>query len=226
MRKITTIFAAAALVLAALFGGKPAAATTISNQSSWDGSTFIWSFGAPDTTSYGEIFRAAGTTLDSFSFLISTMGNVGNAKFVLAAWDGTKATGPALYESSPFALNASGTYEWNAVNGINAALTIGARYIAYLTTAGVADPIVATRWAAANDNGGLGGAFAFANSDGADPLVSLASWTVRWSSSDVIYEASFSGVAEAPLPAALPLFASALGGLGVAAWRRRRPARM
>jgi hypothetical protein len=38
------------------------------------------------------------------------------------------------------------------------------------------------------------------------------------------YTLSVSNVASAPIPAALPLFASALGGLGVVGWKRRKSA--
>jgi hypothetical protein len=73
--------------------------------------------------------------------------------------------------------------------------------------------------AAASSNGNDGG-FATSMSVWIDPLLTV---------SEAGYQIVLSGgignsFATTPIPAALPLFASALGGLGFAGWRRKRAA--
>src|ERR1700739_308830 len=92
----------------------------------------IYPLGAPDTTSYGEFFTAPGGVLTSFTFQAQT-GISGNADLVIAAWDGSKAVGPALYTSAPISYN--GSVQYLGASGINLALTAGTNYIAYLTVA-------------------------------------------------------------------------------------------
>jgi hypothetical protein len=50
-----------------------------------------------------------------------------------------------------------------------------------------------------------------------------AEFTIRLVSENYgLQKLSFEQVAQTPIPAALPLFASALGGLGLFGWRRRQ----
>ena len=54
-------------------------------------------------------------------------------------------------------------------------------------------------------------------------IASSAEWV--WSSNDLTGAAFFSAqITATPIPAALPLLATALGGLGFAGWRRRKVA--
>jgi hypothetical protein len=221
--RLSGLISAILLSAAALLGAQTASAATYTNSASWNGSDNTFGFGSPDTTSYGEIFTAPSDgPLQSMGFLINANGQSGNAKLVVAQWNGTQAIGPAIYTSAEFALDSSSGYQWNTVSGINAVLTTGSQYIAYFTTAGVSNPVGSgTFWASTDDHGGVGGDLAFANTNGVDPLSSLPTWTVTWANSDFVYQAQF-GTAVTPIPAALPLFASGLVALGVVGHRRRK----
>lgn len=93
---------AAAFVFAAL-GSTPASA--ISTYGAWDGSNFVYPFGCDSTATYGQVITAKSkTTLNNFAFSWATYNNTTGSMVVRAevyAWDGTKATGDALWESQP-----------------------------------------------------------------------------------------------------------------------------
>jgi len=201
-----------------------ASAATYGNFGSFSGERGL-PFGYPDTTAYGQIFTAPEATLDSWKFLINTNSNGGNAKLVIASWNGTSAVGPAIYESSAFAIGTgSGDYAFNGVGNIAASLSVGQQYIAYFSVAGVINPVIGAVWAAAGSDGGLGGGDTYKNSNGADPLLSLDGWASpgTYQAGNWVFTAKFSTPATTPIPAALPLFASALGGLGFVGWRRKK----
>jgi hypothetical protein len=210
------------VVITAFALAVPAHAMSYSNYASWDKGSGICCFGAPDTTAFGETFTAPASELNSFTFYANAGGESGSAKLVIANWDGTRATGTALYTSDSVSLTGS-NYQAYGVSGMHVSLTEGSQYVAYLTVADVVDPISNNAVVFAgvnNDDGGLGGKFVFVNSNGLDPLQYPGNWTTDWSwPKDVAFTASFSSV---PLPAALPLFGMAISALGMTKLRRRK----
>ncbi|MDW5416425.1 MULTISPECIES: PEP-CTERM sorting domain-containing protein [unclassified Iodobacter] len=138
------------------------------------------------TTSFGQHFVATGETLQNFNFYASE-GNRGNISFAIAAWDGQKAIGPALYTSSNILYNA-GSQALGA-SGLNLSLTAGKQYIAYLSTAGIASPAGNIWMKSSSTNGGLNDGFASINSNGANPLSLSQSWTN--SNTNLNYTATF-----------------------------------
>ncbi|MBL8556416.1 MAG: PEPxxWA-CTERM sorting domain-containing protein [Phenylobacterium sp.] len=144
----TTQFGAGNVVFNATFEE-----ATYSNYDSWNGSEFIFSFGDPDTTSYGQTFFAPGGALTSFNFLIHNYSGGGgggggcegpceaslgpvDANFVVAAFDGTRPVGPVLY-STATTIPVSDTYAWTNIGAFNVQLQQGRQYIAFLTTANI-----------------------------------------------------------------------------------------
>jgi hypothetical protein len=102
-RRASLFVTASAMAFAfATVGSTPAAA--ISTYSSWNGSDYINNFGCPDTTTYGQVITIpkGKTHLGKFHF---SWKNLDSGSMVVRgevyAWDGLKATGSALYESSP-----------------------------------------------------------------------------------------------------------------------------
>jgi len=173
-----------------------------------------WSpLGTPDTTSYGETFTLTQTeTLNNLSFFASA-GNAGNLELVVAAWNGTRAVGPAIYTSAVTAY--AGGARTIAFNNVNTALTAGT-YIAYMTIAGVSGAVSAVNIESSNTNGGLGGQFAYLNSNGVNPLTLTTAWVQAGASlyPDLAYVATFSTATPAvPVPGALPLLLSGLAAL-------------
>jgi hypothetical protein len=109
-------------------------AGAFSNDGSWDGSSHVFSFGLPDTTTYGEWFVApSNATLSQWDFLINNVSAGENATFVLATWDPSVPRAvTALFSESSLVVN-SGGYAWNYNSLPGIALTPGADYVAYLT---------------------------------------------------------------------------------------------
>lgn len=102
-------------VLLMLLGsfGQLQASTTIDTTPYWNGSTFISSFGYPNSSTYGQVITAptnTDTVLQSFSFHMNLPATCTFNGYVYA-WDGTKATGTALYKSSTMATLGSGSFE-------------------------------------------------------------------------------------------------------------------
>ena len=188
-------------------------ATTYSNVSSASG-TIIY-FGAPDTTSYGEVFGGVGGTLQDFTFYTQD-GNAGGMFLTVAQWDGSKAVGPALYSS---AVSYGGGAQAVGASGINLALSASNSYIAYLTVAGASSPATSVSLGASSDSGNLpNGAFRFLNSNGTDPLTMNQPWS-SWYQTNMTFTANVSAVPEADS------YAMMLAGLAVLGAVARRKAK-
>ncbi len=207
----TTIAATLAL---SVFSGL-ASATTYSN--SYDGDIIY--FGAPDTTSYGQVFNSFGGVLTDWSFYASS-GNAGDLQLVIADWNGSYAVGPALYTSSVFSyIGGSQTLQFS---GINTNLPVD-DYIAFITVAGLGSPATSVGIAGSYGDGGLGGGFTFANTNGVDPLVlgGSAGWNSvgGWSPNNMQFSATM-----VPEPETYAMLLAGLGLLGFMARRRKESA--
>src|SRR5262249_8790372 len=76
---------------------------------SWNGTSFISSFGVPNTATYGQTLTTALSErkLQSISFRLDVRNGPVTFRGHIFAWDGSKATGPSLYASSPMTLQAN-----------------------------------------------------------------------------------------------------------------------
>jgi hypothetical protein len=115
-------------VYSATFGG-----TGYSNSN--DAGNIIY-FGLPDTTTYGQTFYAPGGTLTNWQFDIANNPTVGNADFVVATWDGSRAVSPLFSERLSIAAGQS----WVNSGPLNLSLTTGTEYVAFLTVGSVPEP--------------------------------------------------------------------------------------
>lgn len=177
----------------------------------------ICCFGTPDTTSYGQTFTIGSEqTLLDWEFYTNS-GSAGNIGFVVAAWDGSKAVGPALYQTS---VGFAGGLQDLTFAGINTTLAAG-DYIAYLTVSGVTTPASGVLFAASTSDGGLGGGFRFLNSNGVDPLTLGTPWS-SYSSRSLLYTANLVPTTPpVPEPGALAMMLAGLAGVGLFARRRQ-----
>jgi hypothetical protein len=206
----------AGLVLGAALAGAiamPASAASIDNPAN-GGTIDAWGPSAiGGGQSYGEIFTAAGSVLNDFTFTVA--GDSYPFVAQVYAWNGVGATGPALYTSGIDTLTGTLTsYTFNP----NIGLIAGNLYVAFVTNqpSGVSLGGSGSGYMAASD-GGTGGFFEFAEGD---PSVA-ANWETYPSNAE--FHADFSGsVTAVPEPVSLSLFGAGLAG---AAFIRRRKAK-
>lgn len=210
---VTTILIAAATVC-----GATRADTVYSNSD--DGTNAISYMGEPDTTSYGQFFTAPGGFLKDFSFH-ALSGTSGDVALVVAAWDGSKAVGPALYTSAP--INYEGGSQFLGASGINLALTAGNNYIAYLTVANIAMPVSYVTIVGSGTATGLGGGFRYLNSGLVDPLTLNEGWS-DYSVPHMAYTATFGTATAVPEPGTYIMLLAGMGMMGVVARRRKNQA--
>ncbi len=113
--------------------GQALAFTTIDTTPYWNGTAYISSFGYPDTATYGQVITTPTNTdvvLRSFSFHMKLPETCTFRGYVYA-WDGTKATGTALYRSSTMATLGSGTFEEVDFKTEGITLAAGTQYVLF-----------------------------------------------------------------------------------------------
>ncbi len=178
----------------------------------WDGSRFISSFGVVNTATYGQrITVAAGATpLTSFSFEIGNCGANVTLRGEVYAWNGSRATGSALYESAPVTISNSSAFQLVSFNTGSLSLPAG-QYILFASTSRdqTGAPSSACRWGSVSDTAYTGGEFHFIN-NGADPN----SWTtVTWSTINEDLAMQVTGLIAPPTVSAVdPATGPAAGG--------------
>jgi hypothetical protein len=169
------------------------------------------------TATYGQVFAAPANRLDGFAFALNTYASDLSFRAQVFRWDGSQATGAALFTSAPLALNSFAFAEV-AVATPGLALTSGGDYVALLTVSFAADYVAsddAMAWAEfAWLPGGSG--FVFLNNTNMAEQIAGPGWQAA---GGLAWRAEFSNAAAVPGPAALGLFGLALAGLALA--RRR-----
>lgn len=215
MNRFFSFVLAATLALGAAL---PAGAATISNGPA-NGN--IGTFGnAPRTPTYGQVFTAPITgTLTSFT--LSLNGGVGALVGAVGTWNGTAAYGAGfgspttLYNSGRVVATTAGPYTFAP----NIAVTAGERYVAFLTTWGVAGATGFTSMPRVTvDTPGIN---YFVWNNGGSPFGD-ASWNYFANFGDVLFSATFTPPATVPLPPAVLLLLAALAGLGALAKTRKK----
>ncbi len=224
----------AAAALAMLAASAASAVVTIDTVPGWNGTTFISSFGIPNTQTYGQTFIPPGgaTALTSFTvYLEAQSGTVGTMRGYLYAWDAVnnRAMGSALWTSGSTPVPSS-TVSFTAVTFTlpSVAITAGTQYVFFAATTEESQAQnFTTRWGARTTNSAHGGGqFVFYN-NGTDTTV----WTTgTWSviGEDLAFTAVFDGDAAGTVPVptlglpALLLTGTLLLALGGLARARRR----
>jgi len=170
------------------------AVTTIDTTPDWDGKTTIQAFGYPDTATYGQVVTVPVTgdnVLQSFSFYMK-LPNTCTFRGYVYAWDGTKATGSALYESPTGATKGSGNFEEVHFETGGVAMTPGAQYVLFASTSKDAGS-GSGPWGAIYQDvyPGSGNTFVFLNNGTDTSAWTSLSWTVISSSYDLAFKATF-----------------------------------
>jgi hypothetical protein len=167
----------AALALTAL-GSSPASA--ISTYSQWNGIQDIESFGCPNTTTYGQVITVKNKTmLNKFGFSWKYVGESGGSMVVrgeVYAWDGTKATGSALWESDTRKISfTDGVFHKEVFSPGALPLISGERYVLF---ASIDKDFAKCKngyivgWGAVADSAYANGTFVYQNNGG-----NSANWT-------------------------------------------------
>jgi hypothetical protein len=199
----------AVLVAGLLVCGSAVAATTLDTTPSWNGTDHEANFGdTPATPTYGQLVTApADSVLTSFRFQMRVPTAVVFRGFVFA-WDGSKATGPALYESAPTHTTNAAAFQPITFTPAAVPLIAGQQYVLFVSTSednwgGSGGNTGQLGWIQGNVYGG-GNAVVFNN--GADPSM----WTsTAWDGNgdgfldfDFAFTAAFGGPAGATTGAA------------------------
>lgn len=199
-------------------------ASTISTTGAWDGISALAPFGSPDTATYGQVVKATGSQLDSFSFIVDLPDTL-QFKAYAYAWDGAKATGPALFASGATTDNGSG-FNTVSFNTGGAAVNNGQDYVLFLSI---------SELYAANNGAGTGvfasvdagtytdGDFYWFNNSGNFSYLTGQSWQ-KWVSGDFAFTATFTNGADSRVPEPGMLALLGIGALGLAAAKRSKVA--
>jgi hypothetical protein len=181
MHRHTTLATACALALAVTaLGSSPASA--ISTYKSWDGSQSVGSFGCPDTTTYGQVITVGKkTTLNNFSFkwINSSSGSM-VVRGEVYAWDGSKATGSALWESRKRTISFQDSAFHTEVFKPGALpLSQGAQYVLFASIDKDFEQCTGNyvlNWGSVSDSTYSGGTFVYQNNTGNETLWTTQAW--------------------------------------------------
>jgi len=196
----------------ALAGAASAYGQQFNTLSSWDGSQLVSSFGYPNTATYGETFTAPGSALYDFTVEMK-LPSTATFQGYLFAWDGTKATGSALYTSGVKSTTGSGSFEAVTFDVGGVPLTPGANYVFFASTA-EDNGSGYGQWGLVNGDSN-GGNFVYLNNGTAASQWTTTPWT-SWSGQSSALTADF---APTPEPATLAL--AGLGGLALLLRKRK-----
>lgn len=177
-------------------------------------------FGQPDSSVYGQTITtdSLGGKLESFSFYLRPLNE--EFKAYVYAWDGLKATGSALYESS---VNNIGTgfsgYQEVTFNP-NVNLSSNSSYVLFFSTTGLFDGSAnVNSWALAGEHYS-GGDFVFTNAGNDFTKITSTEWSYTGSPAfgDLAFKAVITSV---PEPSNLSLSLLGLTLLGLASKARK-----
>jgi len=178
-RVAVTVAAVSTVVLA--FGAAQASASTagvakrhptINTFKDWQGNQIVLPFGCPDTTTYGQTITVPGhkTKLNKITWTWSGQGGSMVVRFEVYAWDGTKATGPNLFESAPRTISfADSLFHHVSFNAGATGVTPGHQYVVFASIDKDYESCTnnyEVSWGAVDDSSYAGGTFVFQNNSG------------------------------------------------------------
>lgn len=193
------------VVAASLIPASAARASTIGIDTtpSWNGSSSVSPFGYPGTghgrptATYGQTVTApAGATdLTSFTFYMDqpSPGTPLVFRGEVYAWMNGQATGPALYESSPVSLTATGVFQPITFNTASIPVTPGTQYVLFATISRDYSAGATLVWGAIGQDVYSGGNFVYLNNGNNTSAWTGQTWATQ-ASNDLAFKASFTAV--------------------------------
>jgi uncharacterized protein with beta-barrel porin domain len=115
----------------------PASAQTIDTIPQWNGTSFISSWGVPNTATYGQTFTPTvqQTRLSSFTMELGQIGGTGpQYQAFIYQFVNDRISGPALFTSGVFTAPAGAAFTSVTINTGTVTLTPGLQYVLFLTT--------------------------------------------------------------------------------------------
>lgn len=223
----------AVLAAAVLLGtGRPAAAQTTIDTKPLQNST-IFAFGEPDTATYGQTFTVGSdNVLNSFSFNLTKGAGAPTTsfQFYVMGWDGTKATGPVLFQSGVTTIASGTPMQAFTFNTGNLALTSGSQYVGFINASNQFDGSEDANVGMGSVTGASvynGGAFVYLNNGNNFSRVTQDAWTTGFQGpgADAAFTAQFSSRSLAtPEPTSLALALPGLMPMWLLVRRRRKQA--
>jgi hypothetical protein len=187
------------------------------------GFTPVGPFGQPNTSTYGQTIAtdSTGGNLESFSFYLRPLES--EFKAYVYEWDGLKATGSALYESSSMNIGTAFTGYKEITVTPNVNLLASKSYVLFFSTAGFynGNENVNT-WALAGEHYS-GGNFVYTNAGNDFLQISSTEWSYTGDPGfgDLAFKAVISSV---PEPSAMSMTLLGLALLGIGARVKRNHA--
>jgi hypothetical protein len=166
----------------------------------WDRNLAIQPIGEFNTATYGQTFTVptGSNILNSFEIYLDDFSNpdATDFAFYIMAWDGEKATGPILYESSPQTTAGLDGFEKFTFDTGNLELNSGQKYVAFISASRFFDGVQGTsRQGLVFNNVYSGGEFVYYNNGSDFNALTTRRWDVTKSSIDAAFSASFSAAA-------------------------------
>ena len=176
--------ASLALIAAPATAGAADEVATINTYSVWNGVDFVFPFGHPNTTTYGQTITvpAGLTKIQRFSFYLAE--NSGGGTQILRgevyAWDGDSATGSAVWESAPRTITLDATYQKVGMRPRCAPVTPGGQYVLFLSVSKDYEetpPNTLSQWAANYTDVYAGGNVVYLNDAGDESQWTAGTWS-------------------------------------------------
>jgi len=180
------LLAAACAAAFTIAGLSTSSAKTINTYQDWNGSDYVFPFGCADTTTYGQLITAPKKNmLKKFSFWWA---NESSGSMVVRgevyAWDGTKATGSALWESKPRHISYSdSSFHEETFKPGALPLTPGAQYVLFASIAKDYEKCTNDYeliWGIVDDSSYADGTFVYQNNGGDESQWTTVPWTTTY----------------------------------------------
>lgn len=200
LRRSAVVAGVVALAIAAF---TPSAGATIAGKKTvidtfgqWDGSTYAYQFGCPNTTTYGQVVTAPPKRKHVKSFTFTWHDYTTGSMVVrggVYAWNGSMATGSAIAESAPQTVNSGASGWFKVTFKAKGAVTPGSQYVIFASIDKDFDQCTGgytVQWGLDPGDVYSGGLFVYLNSGGDSSQWTTQTWS-NFGGQDLAFKATF-----------------------------------